>query len=148
MREHGLEAASKLREWGEVHVAARCDFERRRRQCGFGNDREIAGPCGVLVNAAAVFASGELKTCRLPDGTVLAVNLTSCYLCAQAFGRQMRTRGRGYRSCTSPRSPAVFAGLRRRLQRQQGWRDHVLAPARERVGTAGHSGNVISLPAW
>ena len=54
------------------------------------------GPCGILVNTAAILRSGGLDTLSLAEwNTTLAVNLTGYFLCAQTFGRQMRKLGRG-----------------------------------------------------
>ncbi len=54
------------------------------------------GPCGILVNTAAILRSGGLDTLSLAEwNTTLAVNLTGYFLCAQAFGPQMRKLGRG-----------------------------------------------------
>ncbi len=79
------------------------------------------------------------KTCRWPNGTrCCAVNLTGYFLCAQTFGRpDAQRRARQPRSCVLDRRQPC-AGPQRRLQRQQGRRHHAVAPARERMGTAGH----------
>ena len=54
------------------------------------------GPCDVLVNNAGVLRPGPLETLTLGEwNKVLAVNLTGYLLCAQAFGAQMRTHGKG-----------------------------------------------------
>ena len=54
------------------------------------------GPCDVLVNNAGVLRPGPLETLTLGEwNKVLAVNLTGYLLCAQAFGGQMRTHGKG-----------------------------------------------------
>ena len=54
------------------------------------------GPCDVLVNNAGVLRPGPLATLGLDEwNKVLAVNLTGYFLCAQAFGAQMRARKRG-----------------------------------------------------
>ena len=96
--ERGLEAtASKLREWGDGHVVARCDTSSSDSVNAVSETIEKSlGPCGVLVNTAAVLRPGGLENLSLAEwNAVLAVNLTGYFLCAQAFGRQMRTRGRG-----------------------------------------------------
>jgi NAD(P)-dependent dehydrogenase (short-subunit alcohol dehydrogenase family) len=50
----------------------------------------------VLVNTAAVLRPGGLDTLSLAEwNAVLSVNLTGYFLCAQIFGRQMRTHGHG-----------------------------------------------------
>ena len=54
------------------------------------------GPCDVLVNNAGIIKLGALDTLPLADwNALLSVNLTGYFLCAQAFGRQMRATGRG-----------------------------------------------------
>ena len=56
----------------------------------------IFGPCDVLVNNAGILRSGALDTLSLEDwNEVLAINLTGYFLCAQAFGAQMRAQGKG-----------------------------------------------------
>lgn len=52
-----------------------------------------AGPCDILVNNAGLLRPGALETMALAEwNALLSVNLTGYFLCAQAFGRQMRTR--------------------------------------------------------
>jgi NAD(P)-dependent dehydrogenase (short-subunit alcohol dehydrogenase family) len=54
------------------------------------------GPCDVLVNNAGILRPGPLDALSLSEwNAVLSVNLTGYFLCAQAFGRQMRDRGKG-----------------------------------------------------
>ena len=54
------------------------------------------GPCDVLVNNAGLIRAGGLDTLPLADwNLLLSVNLTGYFLCAQAFGRQMRATGKG-----------------------------------------------------
>ena len=54
------------------------------------------GPCTVLVNTAAVLRPGGLESLSLAEwNAVLSINLTGYFLCAQIFGRQMRSLGRG-----------------------------------------------------
>ncbi len=51
------------------------------------------GPCDVLVNNAGILRAAPLETLVLAEwNALLAVNLTGYFLCAQAFGRQMRNR--------------------------------------------------------
>lgn len=57
---------------------------------------ETLGPCDVLVNNAALLRPGALDTLPLAEWEALiAVNLTGYFLCAQAFGAQMRDKGAG-----------------------------------------------------
>ena len=54
------------------------------------------GPCDVLVNNAGILRPGALDTLTLAEwNKVLSVNLTGYFICAQAFGRQMRSKGGG-----------------------------------------------------
>ena len=54
------------------------------------------GPCGVLVNNAGLLRPGPLATLTAAEwNLLLSVNLTGYFLCAQAFGTQMRMRGGG-----------------------------------------------------
>ncbi len=54
------------------------------------------GPCDVLVNNAGLLRPGSLDTLSFAEwNALLSVNLTGYLLCAQAFGAQMRSRGKG-----------------------------------------------------
>ncbi len=54
------------------------------------------GPCNVLVNNAGMLRPGPLASLCLAEWqAVLDVNLTGYFLCAQAFGAQMRALGGG-----------------------------------------------------
>ena len=54
------------------------------------------GPCGVLVNNAGLLRPGPLATLPVAEwNLLLSVNLTGYFLCAQAFGAQMRAAGGG-----------------------------------------------------
>ena len=51
------------------------------------------GPCDVLVNNAGILRPGPLEALTLDEwNKVLAVNLTGYFICAQAFGKQMRAK--------------------------------------------------------
>lgn len=51
------------------------------------------GPCDVLVNNAGILRPGALDVLTLDEwNKVLSVNLTGYFLCAQTFGRQMRSK--------------------------------------------------------
>ena len=96
--ERGLELTrSELREFGGGHVVTPCDTASAESICAAAEAIETSlGPCSVLVNTAAILRPGALDTLSLAEWTsVLAVNLTGYFLCAQAFGRQMRKLGRG-----------------------------------------------------
>ena len=72
------------------------------------------GDCDALVNNAGVMRPGPLDTLSLDEWNgVLAVNLTGYLLCAQAFGRQMRGRGRGsvvHVASIAAQHPTAFTG--------------------------------------
>ena len=56
----------------------------------------LLGPCDILVNNAGVLRPGPLESLSLAEwNQVLGINLTGYFLCAQAFGKQMRTKGGG-----------------------------------------------------
>jgi NAD(P)-dependent dehydrogenase (short-subunit alcohol dehydrogenase family) len=96
--DRGLEATlAELRKLGEGHLAVGCDTTNIESvNAASGTIEKSLGPCGVLVNTAAILRPGALDTLSLDEwNTVLAVNLTGYFLCAQVFGRQMRTLGRG-----------------------------------------------------
>jgi NAD(P)-dependent dehydrogenase (short-subunit alcohol dehydrogenase family) len=96
--ERGLQAtAAELRELGCDHMVARCDTASADSVTA-ASERvgKSLGPCGVLVNTAAVLRPGGLDDLSLAEwNAVLAVNLTGYFLCAQIFGRHMRKAGRG-----------------------------------------------------
>ena len=96
--ERGLEATlAELRKLSEGHLVVGCDTTSAESVTSASEIIEKSlGPCGVLVNTAAILRPGALDTLSLGEwNAVLAVNLTGYFLCAQAFGRQMRTLGRG-----------------------------------------------------
>ncbi|MBR0693784.1 SDR family NAD(P)-dependent oxidoreductase [Bradyrhizobium lablabi] len=96
--ERGLEGTrEKLRECGDNHLIAGCDTTSAESVAAAAGKIESAlGPCGILVNTAAVLRPGGLDTLSLAEwNAVLAVNLTGYFICAQAFGRQMRRGDRG-----------------------------------------------------
>ncbi|MDO9560888.1 MAG: SDR family oxidoreductase, partial [Bradyrhizobium sp.] len=78
-------------------VVTRCDTSSADSIAAAAETIEKAlGPCDVLVNTAAVLRPGGLENLSLAEwNAVLSVNLTGYFLCSQAFGRQMRGRGRG-----------------------------------------------------
>ena len=96
--ERGLEVTrAELGKLGAGHVIARCDTSSLESVTAASAALEKSlGPCEVLVNTAAVLRPGALDTLSLAEwNAVLAVNLTGYFVCAQVFGRQMRTLGRG-----------------------------------------------------
>ncbi|MDB5575167.1 MAG: 2-deoxy-D-gluconate 3-dehydrogenase [Bradyrhizobium sp.] len=96
--ERGLEVTrTELLEISGDHTVTRCDTSSADSVAAASETIEKAlGPCGVLVNTAAVLRPGGLDNLSVAEwNAVLAVNLTGYFLCAQVFGRQMRTAGRG-----------------------------------------------------
>jgi NAD(P)-dependent dehydrogenase (short-subunit alcohol dehydrogenase family) len=96
--EKGLEAArEQLRALDAESVVAACDTTNTDSVTAAAEAVEKSlGRCSVLVNAAAILRSGGLDTLSLAEwNTVLSINLTGYFLCAQIFGRQMRKLGRG-----------------------------------------------------
>lgn len=96
--ERGLEVThAELLKLGRDHVVSPCDTSSVESITAASQKIEKAlGPCHVLVNTAAVLRPGGLDTLSLAEwNAVLSVNLTGYFLCAQVFGRQMRTHGNG-----------------------------------------------------
>ncbi|HMN78979.1 MAG TPA: SDR family oxidoreductase [Burkholderiaceae bacterium] len=94
----GVEAlAADLRRAGADAVALSCDVgDAAGVDDAASRVLQALGPCDVLVNTAAILRPGDLID--LPADAwnrMLAINLGGYFLCAQAFGRQMRTRGKG-----------------------------------------------------
>ena len=96
--ERGLDGtAAELRALGAEPCVASCDTANAESvaAAAAGIEKSL-GPCSVLVNAAAVLRPGGLENLSLAEwNAVLSINLTGYFLCAQIFGRQMRTLGRG-----------------------------------------------------
>jgi glucose 1-dehydrogenase len=89
--------AKSLRTAAGRAVAMECDVSDPERVRAAA-DRTAAslGPCEILVNNAGFLRPGPLASLSLADwNAMLAVNLTGYFLCAQAFGRQMRDLKRG-----------------------------------------------------
>ena len=96
--ERGLEVTqAELRKLGAGHLVVSCDTTSAESVAAASDTIEKSlGPCNVLVNTAAILRPGALDTLSLAEWNgVLAVNLTGYFLCAQAFGRQMRKLSRG-----------------------------------------------------
>lgn len=82
---------------GGQALALACDVSNRASvlQAAARTAAEL-GPCDVLVNDAGILRGGPLATLSEEDWNVtLAVNLGGCFLCSQAFGEQMRAKGKG-----------------------------------------------------
>jgi len=94
--EQGLEK-TRAELTGNRHVIASCDVTSADSIAAAAATVEKAlGPAQVLVNAAAILRSGTLDTLSLAEwNTVISINLTGYFLCAQTFGAQMRKAKRG-----------------------------------------------------
>jgi NAD(P)-dependent dehydrogenase (short-subunit alcohol dehydrogenase family) len=72
------------------------------------------GPADILVNNAGILRPGGLDSLSLADwNTLIAVNLTGYLLCAQAFGTDMRAKGKGaliHIASIAAREPQAFSG--------------------------------------
>ena len=96
--ERGLEGTrAELRALGCDPVIVGCDTSSAESvTAAAGTIEQSLGPCDVLVNTAGILRPGSLDNLSLAEwNAVLSVNLTGYFLCAQAFGRQMRGLGRG-----------------------------------------------------
>ena len=96
--ERGLEVTqAELRKLGTGHLVVNCDTTSPESVTAASDTIEKSlGACNVLVNTAAILRPGALDTLSLAEWNgVLAVNLTGYFLCAQAFGRQMRAHRGG-----------------------------------------------------
>ena len=96
--EQGREAtAEAIRRSGAEATAFDCDVADAA-SVGAAAERTAAafGACDVLVNNAGIIRPGALETLSIGEwNALLSVNLTGYFLCSQAFGRQMRARGKG-----------------------------------------------------
>ena len=96
--QRGLEVTrAELDALGGKHVIAACDTSSAESVAtASGTIEKSLGPCNVLVNNAGILRPGALENLSLAEwNAVLSINLTGYFLCAQIFGRQMRTLGRG-----------------------------------------------------
>ena len=82
---------------GGAGAAIACDVSSPLSVANVAEDVRVAlGPCEVLVNNAGMIKAGALKSLSFEDwNTLLSVNLTGYFLCAQTFGRHMREAGKG-----------------------------------------------------
>jgi NAD(P)-dependent dehydrogenase (short-subunit alcohol dehydrogenase family) len=92
-----LLAAEQVRKQGVAALALECDVCSTEAVSGAAAQAVAAfGKCDVLVNNAGVLQPGGLETLTLADwNKLLQINLTGYFLCAQAFGRDMLSRGSG-----------------------------------------------------
>ena len=103
----------------------------------------------MLVNTAAVLRPGGLDNLSLAEwNAVLAVNLTGYFLCAQAFGRQMRTLGRGSLVHVASIAGSHAQGQSGAYSVSKAGVDHAVAAARRANGDRTASAAMSSAPAW
>lgn len=91
------ETLRQVREAGADGMAVACDVSDPVgvAAAAAAAQRQL-GPCGVLVNNAGLLRPGPLATLPAAEwNLLLSVNLTGYFLCAQAFGAQMRAAGGG-----------------------------------------------------
>lgn len=96
--ERGLETTrAELAKLGGDHVVTTCDTSSLDSVTAASAIIEKAlGPCHVLANTAAVLRPGALDALSLAEwNTVLSINLTGYFICAQVFGKPMRAHRRG-----------------------------------------------------
>lgn len=112
----GAEATrEEIVRFGGEAVAIGCDTaDQAGVAAAAGRSADALGPCEVLVNNAGILRAGSLDTLSLALwNQVLAVNLTGYFLCSQAFGAQMRARGKGaivHIASISSAEATAFAG--------------------------------------
>jgi len=82
---------------GSPALIAACDIsDPASVAAAAGKVQQVLGGADVLVNNAAILAPGDLMDLELSEWRrLLSINLDGSFLCAQAFGRQMRARGGG-----------------------------------------------------
>jgi NAD(P)-dependent dehydrogenase (short-subunit alcohol dehydrogenase family) len=90
-------AAEVARRSGTPALALSCDVSDPASVAAAAQrSLDTAGPCDILVNNAGLLRPGALETMDLAEwNALLGVNLSGYFLCAQAFGRQMRAQGGG-----------------------------------------------------
>ncbi len=87
---------AEIRALGARAEAIVCDVSDAASVAAAARSAEALGPCRVLVNNAGILRGGSMAEMPLDDWNhVLAVNLTGCFIVAQAFGRLMLAQGRG-----------------------------------------------------
>ena len=88
---------AEIKARGGQAAAFTCDTSDAASVASAGAQSAAAlGLCDVLVNNAGILRPGALDVLTLDEwNKVLSVNLTGYFLCAQTFGRQMRSKGDG-----------------------------------------------------
>lgn len=93
----GAETARLVAAAGGRSLAVQADITDAQSMAAAADKVEEAfGPCGILVNNAALVRNGPLSKLSLADwNAVLAVNLTGYFICSQIFGLRMMQSGGG-----------------------------------------------------
>jgi glucose 1-dehydrogenase len=107
--------AAALKKAGAEAMAIECDVADPASVTAAAERATASvGPADVLVNNAGMLRAGPLATLSPAEwNAMLAVNLTGYFLCAQAFGRAMLTRGCGaivHIASIAARHPQPFSG--------------------------------------
>lgn len=107
--------AAEIVQLGAEAVAIACDVsDPASVQAAAERSAAALGPCTILVNNAGVLRPGPLDTLTLAEWNgMLAINLTGYFLCAQAFGQQMRAAGGGamvHTASIAASHPTSFGG--------------------------------------
>lgn len=91
------ETEAQIAALGATCLALTCDVaEPGQVQAAADAIHAANGPAHVLVNNAGIIRPGSMADMDVADWTrVISINLTGCYLCARAFGAEMRKAGRG-----------------------------------------------------
>ncbi len=89
--------ASDWRSTGVDVIAQRCDVsDAESVEAGAAETERAFGKIDILVNNAGILRPGSLADLALADwNALLQINLTGYFLCAQRFGRSMRSAGGG-----------------------------------------------------
>lgn len=91
------QTAGQASAFGARALPLRCDTGNAGdiRSAAQATEEQLGG-CDILVNAAGILRAGSLADLPLEEwNAAVNVNLTGYFLCAQAFGRQMRAKGKG-----------------------------------------------------
>lgn len=89
-------SAAILASGGIEPVFVPCDISSAESVAAMGDALASQGGADVLVNNAAIMRPGALADLPLAEwNALISVNLTGAFLCSQALGRQMRTKGAG-----------------------------------------------------
>lgn len=86
-----------IRDAGGAGVSITCDVaDPQSVRAAATESADRLGACAILVNNAGMIRVGGFDTLSFEDwNALLSVNLTGYFLCAQAFGQQMRASGKG-----------------------------------------------------